>query len=190
VPRRIDHLVYAVSDLETACQQFCERYDLTVVGRGSHDDAGPANVLLSLGSSYLELIMTVDRSSEHPLAVRVMNAATERDQLIGFAIEVDDVEAEARRLGTVAVPMARSGALPGRWHLTGVEAAMNEIRPFFIEWEDGRPDTTDDHRLKRLELFGDSAILRLWIGRDVEGVVIAEGEPALTAVLSDGSTLY
>jgi catechol 2,3-dioxygenase-like lactoylglutathione lyase family enzyme len=189
VTRRIDHLIYAVADLDVAAARFVEQFGLEEVRRGSHGDVGTANILLSLGSNYLELITTVDATSQHPLAQRVLAASAEKDQLIGFAIEVDDIEAEADRLGTDAVPMDRSGGLPGRWMLTGVAEAMTDVRPFFIQWESGRPASTATERLERVTVSGDVTDLAAWVGGEIDQLDIVEGPPGVRAVLDHGVEL-
>jgi len=187
--RRLDHLVYAVADLDVAAADFASRFDLEMVGSGEHDGVGTANVLLSLGSSYLELMTVTDPASPHPLVRRLQVALSERDQLIGFAIEVDDIKTEAARLGTTPIPMSRQGELPGDWYLTGIERAMAGVLPFFIQWQSGRPGSTSRNRLSLVELIGDLTELTSWIGGPVDGLALGDGEPGLRAYLDDGSRI-
>ena len=58
---RIDHVVYAVRDLDAAATRFDETYGLGSVSGGVHPRWGTANRIISLGDArYLELISIVD----------------------------------------------------------------------------------------------------------------------------------
>ena len=79
------------------------------------------------------------------------------------------------------------------WRTTGLAVALaDSSRPFFIEWpvpaelHPGR--TPARHRvaaptLGRVELAGDEAIVRAWLGADEPAVVVRPGAPSITAVV-------
>src|SRR4051794_41286944 len=56
----IDHVIYAVDDLDTAGAALFDREGLASVPGGRHEGWGTANRIVPLGESYLELIAVVD----------------------------------------------------------------------------------------------------------------------------------
>ena len=57
---RIDHVVYAVEDLDEAALGFRQTHGLDSVAGGRHERWGTANRIVPLGDQYLELVATVD----------------------------------------------------------------------------------------------------------------------------------
>ena len=59
---RLDHVVYAVPDLDEAAVRFRERYGLDSTEGGRHERWGTANRIVPLGEQYLELVAVVDEA--------------------------------------------------------------------------------------------------------------------------------
>ena len=57
---RIDHVIYAVRDVDVVTDQFAIRYGLAAVPGGMHPTWGTANRIVPLGDEYLELVHVVD----------------------------------------------------------------------------------------------------------------------------------
>ncbi|MBW3605201.1 MAG: methylmalonyl-CoA epimerase [Actinobacteria bacterium] len=60
---RIDHVGYAVTDLEEAIAYHRDLYDLTVVHRERVERDGVAEALLSVGESYIQLLEPLSDAS-------------------------------------------------------------------------------------------------------------------------------
>ena len=58
----LDHVLIAVTELESAGEAFEERFGLASVEGGRHPAWGTANRIVPLGSSYLELVGVVDKA--------------------------------------------------------------------------------------------------------------------------------
>jgi hypothetical protein len=103
---------------------------------------------------------------------------------MGWAVAVDDVAPVAARLGTEVSTIARSG-LTAR--LTGVAEAMREpFLPFFIARDAGIADPAGaaggPGGIAWLEVAGDAARLRDWLGGEDLPVRVADGPPAVLAM--------
>ena len=56
---RLDHVVYAVPDLDEAAVRFREEFGLDSTEGGRHERWGTANRIVPLGDQYLELVAAV-----------------------------------------------------------------------------------------------------------------------------------
>ena len=190
---RIDHVLYGVQDLDLAAGRLEADHGLVAAGGGSHGELGTANRLIPLGDQYLELITVADPASQHPLAVVLGAWIAEGDRFFSMAIEVDDVEATADRLGSSVLDGTRTGPdnASVTFRLAGFETALAEQVPFFIEWGEGREHrlpapgaaaNPNAHGVAWVELGGDVERVRAWLGGDVEGVRLVGGEPGIRAM--------
>ena len=135
----LDHVIYAVDDLDAAAESLFEREGLASVPGGRHEGWGTANRIVPLGDTYLELITVVDvdeaESSEFGRAVR--RALTEDRPLVGWAVATDDIDALAERLDLEVEEKSREtgDGETLRWRLAGMERALKTgALPFFLEW--------------------------------------------------------
>jgi Glyoxalase-like domain len=196
-PLRIDHVLYAVRDLEAAGAEFAERYGLQSLPGGRHPGWGTGNRIVPLGTSYLELIGVVDHdeASAAGIGQAVQRATADGDRLLGWCVATDDLESVVRRLDLEVMPGSRT--LPDgstlSWRLAGVDVGLADgARPFFIEWH-GPPEVHPgaapaEHRSEPagfawVEVTGDESRLREWLGEEAGlPVRVADGPPSLARV--------
>ena len=192
-PARIDHVLYGVADLDLAVARLAADHGLKATGGGSHGELGTANQLVPLGEQYLELITVADPATQHPLAVVLATRIEEGDRWFAMAVEVDDIEATADRLGATILEGTRTGpdGATVAFRLVGLETALAEQVPFFIGWGDGR-----EHRLPGrgaaanpqasgiafVELGGDVDRVERWLGEPVDGIRLVGGAPGIRTV--------
>jgi hypothetical protein len=188
---RIDHVIVAAEDLETAAIRLEAEHGLRPAGGGRHEGLGTHNRIVPLGGGYLELLAVADaEEAERSSLGRALAARLARgDGLMGWAVEVDDVEPVAERLGTEITTITRQG-LSAR--LTGVAEAMAEpFLPFFISRDHGVPDPGEQGNeggIEWVEVSGDAARLAEWLGGAELPVRVVEGRPAVLSVGIGGKT--
>ena len=144
---RLDHMLLAVRDLDTATFDFRQRLGMNVVVGGVHPGRGTHNSLVHFGSAYLELISVNDPSQER--ARPFLQHLEGGDAPYTFALAVDDLAAAGKALTArgLGVEAARDGSrqtpegvllkwksaqvVPAR----GGPSAEAPPLPFLIEWE-------------------------------------------------------
>ena len=189
---RIDHVLWVAGDLHPAADRLAEEHGLPDGGGGRHVGIGTHNRVFPLGGGYLEVIAIADHDEAATSDIgRAVAAAP--DGLFGWAVAVDDVPAEAKRLGLEVTSIERDG-LTAR--LTGVTEAMAEPwLPFFIERDPGiaNPGASGDAGgIAWLELAADPERLHEWLGGGEElPLRYAAGEaPGVRAVgLGSGAVI-
>jgi hypothetical protein len=199
----MDHVIYAVDDLDEAGASLFDREGLASVPGGRHEGWGTANRIVPLGrETYLELIAVVDveeaESSAFGRAVR--RALTEDHPLVGWVLATDDIEAVARRLDLEVEQKSRetTGGETLRWRLAGLDRAMeNGELPFFVQWDvppERHPGAAevrheaDPGGIAWVEVCADEPDdVREWLGDDGKDlpVRITDGHPALAAAAID-----
>jgi hypothetical protein len=125
---------------------------------------------------------------------------------VALSLRTDDIEAVARRTGHRPRPMSRTrpDGVELSWHLVGLEAAVSDGLPFYIQWHVEAADhpgrTVVEHRgsptgIAWVELGGDERQLESWLGphelplRHVDGrpgpirvaVARAQSEPSVVS---------
>ena len=183
---RIDHVIYATRDLDAAAARLEAEHGLVAAGGGRHAGIGTENRIVPLGGGYLELIAVVDHAEAErsalggALANRIL---VRREGLMAWVVGVEDVVAEAERTGADVSTIERDGL---RAQLAGVATAMAEpALPFFIRRDPGVADPgegSDAGGIAWVEVSGDAARLRAWLGGGELPVRVTEGEPAVLAV--------
>jgi len=124
---RIDHVGYAVEDLEDAIAYHRDLYDLTVVRRERMESDGVAEALLAIGESYIQLLEPLSDASPvarfmernagpgiHHVGYGVRDVAQTLDGLRGRGIRlVDDHPRRGSRGCTIAFvhPASAMGVL-------------------------------------------------------------------------------
>jgi hypothetical protein len=118
----IDHLIYAVADVEEAGGRLAA-LGLPSYAGGSHPQWGTSNRIVPLGPSYLELL----GPTPPPFGP---------DRFLGWMVR-------GVPMGPDAVPMSRlrTDGSELRWRLDGLPAAslweLDGLVPVHIEWADG-----------------------------------------------------
>jgi hypothetical protein len=141
----VDHLVYAVLDLEDGVEALAQQLGVRPEFGGKHTGRGTHNALISLGrGKYLEVIAP-DPDQPPPADARPFGLDNLHEPgLVAWAIAVNDITTRAqlsREAGyDPGAVMAMSRRLPDggelRWHLTLRLVGMRGgLVPFLIEWE-------------------------------------------------------
>lgn len=189
---QIDHVVYAVADLDAAERHFAVEHGLAASGGGDHPQFGTRNRILPVGyGQYVELMAVAEPSSQHPLARAIVEATRQRDRSLALCLRPDDLDDVAARLSIEVRAGERRN--PGgevlRWRLAGLDEALGPERlPFFIDWQ-GLEERLDAQHAKAattdgiewVEHGGDAARLAEWIGGD-EAVKTVGGDPGPQAI--------
>jgi hypothetical protein len=146
VLRRVDHLVYAVPDLDGGVADLERRLGVRATLGGQHPGRGTRNALIALGpDSYIE-ILAPDPAQPAPAGGRWFGVAPAAPaRLAGWAAKGSDLTRladGARRRGVPLGPVMpgsrqRPDGVTLKWTLTdpGVSPAVSLV-PFFIDWAD------------------------------------------------------
>ena len=181
---RLDHVIYGTADLDPAQRRIEAELGLEVLPGGRHVGQGSHNRIVPLGDGYLELMAIHDpeEAATNPFG-EVLLEVLPVERLVGWAVLVEDIDAVAQRLGTPLLTVRRDtlGA-----SVTGVQEALREpTLPFFIgaNARGARPgELRDAGGLTWIEVAGDAARLRDWLGGAELDVRVVAGEPAVRAI--------
>jgi len=193
---RLDHVVYAVPDLDQAAVRFREEFGLDSTEGGRHERWGTANRIVPLGDQYLELVAALDEpmAAETVFGRGVLERAAGGGGWFTIAAVADDLDAVASRLGLEVTTGSRTrpdGEIL-RWRSAGLDDPLREPwMPFFMAWD--VPDELHPgralaghglpvDRIARVEVGGDAERLREWIGSDELPIRVTEGEPGIRRV--------
>jgi len=200
---RLDHVVYAVPDLDEAAVRFRERFGLDSTEGGRHERWGTANRIVPLGDQYLELVAAVDApaAAETGFGMGVLERAAGVGGWFTIAAVADDLEAVASRLG-IEVDSGSRTRPDGeaiRWRMAGLDDPRREPwMPFFLTWDvtnelyPGRARAGHGVRangISWIEVGGDAERLRAWLGGDELPIRVGDGEPGIHRVaisIADG----
>lgn len=193
---RIDHVVYAVRDLDEAAERFRRAFGLDSVAGGRHPGWGTANRIVPLGEAYVELIAVVDRAEAEASGFgrSILEGARAGDGWVTLAVSTGDLDETAARLGLEVEPgrRERPDGSQIRWRSAGLEDPRREPwMPFFLQWDvpaelhPGR--TRAGHGLRvdgiaRVDLGGDEARLRAWCGARPLPIRVTGGPRGIHAV--------
>jgi catechol 2,3-dioxygenase-like lactoylglutathione lyase family enzyme len=190
---RIDHVLYAVSDLEAGAARFEEELGLESIRGGPHPDWGTANWIVPLGPDYLELVAVVDRAKAQSSAFgRMVLEAGEG--LLAWSVATDNLDPIAQRLGLEIVRGKRNRPDGVRltWRAAGIPDAMSSHGelPFFIQWEGPRElhpggDHTRPAGVQWVEVAAREDRLRDWLGADLPVRFSPDGSGITRAAIGD-----
>ena len=109
---RIDHVIYATQDLDAAAGRVESELGLAATPGGRHEGHGTHNMIVPLGGGYLELMAVADpnEASGSPIGGALQaRLADQGDGLFAWAMEIEDVDRVADRLGLPVTTIARKG---------------------------------------------------------------------------------
>jgi hypothetical protein len=181
---RLDHAIYGTADLDAAARRIERELGLDVLPGGHHTGQGSHNKIVPLGDGYLELmaIDDADEAATNPFGAALLEVLAQ-ERLVGYAVQVEDLHAVARRNGTPILTVKRDTL---EAHVTGVEEALREpTLPFFIgpNQAGARPgEARDAGGFTWIEVAGDAARLRDWLGGAELPIRVTAGEPAVRAI--------
>ncbi|HET7928633.1 MAG TPA: VOC family protein [Actinomycetota bacterium] len=193
---RLDHVVYAVPDLDEAAVRFRETFGLDSTEGGRHERWGTANRIVPLGDQYLELVAAVDE----PLAAGTVFGRGVLERAAGgggwftIAAVAEGLEAIASRLGIEVDSGSRTrpDGETVRWRMAGLEDPRREPwMPFFLAWD--IPEHLNPGRARAghgvratgiawVEVHGDAERLRALLGGDEMPIRVTDGEPGIHRV--------
>jgi hypothetical protein len=193
---RLDHVVYAVRDLDEAAVRFRGEYGLDSTEGGRHERWGTANRIVPLGDQYLELVAAVDEpvAAETAFGKGVLERAARGGGWFTMAAVADDLDAVASRLGIEVDSGSRTrpDGQTVRWRMAGLDDQRREPwMPFFLTWD--VPDELHPGRARAghgvratglawVEVGGDAERLRTWLGGDELPIRVSDGEPGIHRV--------
>jgi Glyoxalase-like domain len=192
----LDHLVYAVLDLETAIDEFEQRTGVRPAMGGRHLGVGTHNALASLGDgAYLELI-AADPLQDRPALPRPFGLdGLTAPRLTGWAVRCTDITATvaaARARGyDPGDPIDMQRTTPGgdvlRWRLT-LASAGGGVIPFLIDWGvTPHPSSTTPAGLRLAALHVEhpdpATITTAFAALDLHCTVVEAAEPAIVTAL-------
>ncbi len=165
--RTIDHIVYAVSNLEDAMNTFEEKLGVRPAFGGYHKTKGTKNALLNLSNGcYLELL-AVDESNTEILPPRWMGVdVLTKNQITRWALKSETLEGDSSILQQYNSEM---GAIVGGARNTADGALLKwemilplakpevEIVPFMVDWSQSETHPTavlEDVGCSLVELYG------------------------------------
>src|SRR5262245_12974920 len=193
---RLDHVVYAVAELDEAAVRFRTACGLDSVAGGRHERWGTANRIVPLGDEYVELVAAVDReaAAASGFGRAVIDRADAGGGWVTFAVATDDLDAIAARLGLEVTAGSRTrpdGAVL-RWRGAGLEDQRREpAMPLFLDWD--VPEQLHPGRARAghgvgareiawIEVGGDPERLRGWVGGQELPIRVIDGEPGIRRV--------
>lgn len=193
---RLDHVVYAVDDLDAAAERFRSELGLDSAPGGRHPVWGTANRIVPLGDDYIELIAVEDpgKAGASPFGRSVMDAAERGGAPITICAATDQLGSIVMRLDLTvhSGTRERPDGVVLRWRSAALEDERREPwMPFFIEWDvpsgqhPGR--TWVGHRVRVdgiawVEVSGEEDRLREWLGGEELPIRFAPGPPGIRAI--------
>ena len=149
----LDHLVYAVPDLDAAIDDFEARLGVRAIAGGYHPTQGTKNALINLGQgAYLELIAKDPDNHQVPGPVWMGLDYLTMPRLTRWAIKSTHLDQDVEALSGYNTELAHisegsrnttAGKLL-RWSLT-LPAASPEVElvPFLIDWSQSEEHPTE-----------------------------------------------
>lgn len=184
---RIDHVIYVTADLAAATARFRSEWGVEVLDGGEHPGGTRNGGVICRDQSYVEILAVADVNKPTGAAVSGL-LANGGDRLVGWAVQTDDLDAVAERLGQspTAGSIVLSDGRAGTWRTVAGSIVMTAPHlPFFIQY-DGEPvlpagEPTADS-IAWVEVAGDSETMRDWLGDEGVDVRVVSGPVGLRAV--------
>lgn len=167
IAKNIDHIIYAVQDLNTAILEFEEKLGVRPIFGGYHKSFGTKNALIYLGDScYLELL-AADESNTAIAKPRWMGIdLLQKNQITRWALKSNTLENDSAllkkidsKMGNIqsgSRNMADGGVL--QWDLImPLPKPQVELVPFMLDWSKSKMHPTNSlptMDCKLIELYG------------------------------------
>jgi hypothetical protein len=193
---RLDHVVYAVRDLDEAAVRFREGFGLDSTEGGRHERWGTANRIVPLGDQYVELVAAVDETvaALTGFGRGVLERASDGGGWFTIAAVAEDLDAVAARLGLEigSGSRTRPDGETLRWRSAGLDDPRREpLMPFFLAWD--VPDELHPGRARAghgiraegiawVEVGGDAERLRDWLGGEELPIRVVDAVPGIHRV--------
>ncbi len=185
-----DHIPWAVADLDSASDEFRRLHGLGWSGEGRHPQGTLTRVIPIAPTQYIELLQAYDTSLEW--GADVAAAVARREPLLGWSIEVDDIEWVSSRTG-IAIhdgTVELEDGSRGGWKSV---SPQDDDLPFFIRYGRSHGErvtgnqerfaaaahTCDPAGITWVEVGGDEPELRRWIGDTELEIRFVGGRPGL-----------
>jgi hypothetical protein len=144
-PTVVDHVLLPVDDLDEGARRLYQRFGLRSVAGGRHPKVGTANMIVPLGSQYLELIAIADpqEAEGSRLGRRLAHALKDGRTFVAWALRTQSLEGVGGKLRAAGwnLPPVVDGSRnrpDGRvlsWRTQDIETtAEPSAIPFVIEW--------------------------------------------------------
>jgi hypothetical protein len=187
----LDHVVYVTRDLDETAAQLEQTHGLRFLPGGRHA-GGTSNVVAPLEPpQYFELLAFEEGADA--LTPEIEALIDGGRTLLGWGIAVDDIEVVAARLGceVESGSITRDDGTTGSWRMVGSDDLS---LPFFVAYDDAdlrlgqwqdrvREAGNDDFGgFTFVEVGGDPASVRAWLGNSNLPVRFVSGRPGVHAV--------
>jgi len=148
--RELDHLIYAVPDLEAAVEQLREALGVRPAAGGQHPGRGSHNALLALGDGrYLEVIARDPRQPDPPRPRPFGLDELDAPRLVTWAVRAPGIEEAAAESAAQGCDpgavenggreLPKGGRFAGRRTAGGETEELGGVAPFFLEWGEETP---------------------------------------------------
>jgi hypothetical protein len=153
--RELDHLIYAVPDLDAAVKHLGEALGVRPAAGGQHTGRGSPNMLLALGEGrYFEVIARDPGQSDPPRTRPFGLDELTAPRLVTWAVRAPGIEeaaadAAARGCDPGAVEnggreLPEGGRIVWRRTAGGDTEELGGVAPFFVEWGEETPHPSLD----------------------------------------------
>jgi hypothetical protein len=189
----VDHVIYATGDADGEAERLYEEHGLASVRGGQHPAWGTANRIVPLGGAYLELMTIFDPelAATNDLGRTVTERIAGGGGFLGWMVAgsgFDDAVA-ANGLDAGRFSREKPDGSELTWRLAGLDTMVAEPPlPGLLAWDepDAFPGRTPvEHRgiaprgIAWVELAGDEARLRSYLGDAELGLRFVDGEPGV-----------
>ena len=191
---RIDHVAIGSRDLDVTSAWLASVAGVHATESWFFSN-GLCNRIAYGGGAAVEILGVAFPGAEmvSPLIAQISARTIARDRWIAWALETDDIEATASRLG-LEVMDGGATSLSGhsiKWQMAGVIEAFfsDPFLPFFLQYAGGmdewrehalQPESTFD--LCRVELSGDPDRFEEWVAGAELPVEVVAGPPSIGSV--------
>ncbi|MFQ5738275.1 MAG: VOC family protein [Acidobacteriota bacterium] len=194
----VDHIIWAVPDLEAGIQYIQQKTGVGAIMGGVHPERGTRNALISLGKRHYLEILSVDPAqpgAKEEMAEIVKGLAEPR--ILGWAARTESLAEVEERIrgaglessGVVAGSRKKPDGTTLRWRTLVVRGHDGTVVPFLIQWDRASPHPSQDSprgctlRELRLEHPDPDKMNRFLEAMGLSPRVMKGNRPKITAIL-------